>query len=409
MSDIYLAMADIDSSQLEKASRKLKDAAEVLQKTYNAMRSYDSNLFELYDYWTGYVFSENSSSTVYKQMNSLYSLADSLDAAGALCKNGPDAMAEIDADCRKTLTGWWGSGNAGRTYYGSGTMSGRRGAQSRFFASRSGVTGEDTDVGVEQEDTTSRYQSIVDEFDWSKTSATDEEIEAVVAAASIEICGLMPEDNIRRRLSELYESKCITENIVVPYSEGVTKGKIRYVDQSYGHEKENEWGDHARAANYECCTACQSMALSYLGIDRSPDQLLDTGKNMECGDSWEPDIVRGTDNVMQTGEWTWNQENVDNMLDAYIADGNQGEVSPVLIRYGVNTGDWSPGHWIMLIGRNEDGSYQAIGPWGDGSTTGEYGTVYIENGRISSVDGFSHLKNEETWPVHAYTQYSLNS
>ncbi len=195
----------------------------------------------------------------------------------------------------------------------------------------------------------------------------------------------------------------VAELKVVAYNEwkSGTKGQIRFVDQSK-NETANGWGSRAGDASSECNTACQSMALSYMGVDRSPEELLNTGKSMECGANWESNTVRGTENIHQTGEWAWDQENIDGMLNSFIADNGTGDVSPVLIRYGVNTGNWAPGHWIMLVDRNPDGSYVAVGPWGDG----EQGTVYINDGVISCNGNFSHMGNGETWSVHAYTQYS---
>ena len=191
----------------------------------------------------------------------------------------------------------------------------------------------------------------------------------------------------------------ITES-VHPYSDGVTKGEIRYVDQAPNYASSNGWGKYGAGSGGECNTACQSMALSYLGIDMSPEQLLDTGRSMECGDTTsEPAVAAaGVD-----------AEDVDRKLDAFISDNGQGNVSPVLIRYGVHTGNWWPGHWVMLVGKNADGSYQALGPWGEGSTLREFDNVRIENGMITTEHHvLSHLEAPDaTWPVHAYTQYTL--
>lgn len=57
------------------------------------------------------------------------------------------------------------------------------------------------------------------------------------------------------------------------YESGVEKGTVRYVHQ-LGDVEENGWGVYAWKAGMECTTACISMAVSYLGIDASPEDIL---------------------------------------------------------------------------------------------------------------------------------------
>lgn len=159
----------------------------------------------------------------------------------------------------------------------------------------------------------------------------------------------------------------------------VKKGYITYVDQ---YNSSNGWGNRWADHEWECCTACQSMALSYLGISKTPEELLNTWRTHDNGCGTE---VRGTPEATQSFRWGWDQAEFTEKLNAFEADHNQGKTSPVLIHYQY-AGSM---HWVMVVGQESDNTYRVIGPVGSfkGGGSEKCATVKIENGRISCVDG----------------------
>ena len=178
------------------------------------------------------------------------------------------------------------------------------------------------------------------------------------------------------------------------YPDGVKRGEIRWVDQtgSVENNDRNGWGDYNNrdygwndgSPESQCNSATESMALSYLGIDRSPGSLVPEGTDL---DGLEV-ASYGTD----TREWTapdgskiqidnyayCDMEDINARVQNFTADANRGDVAPVMIRYDAGGGN---GHWIMLTGQNPDGTYSAIGPGGPGE---QNITVRIDaNGNIS--------------------------
>lgn len=176
----------------------------------------------------------------------------------------------------------------------------------------------------------------------------------------------------------------VDQEHVIAYSESgkkmvVKKGYITYVDQ---YNSSNGWGSRFGDHWQECCTACQSMALSYLGISRTPEELLNTWRTHDNGCGSE---VRGTPEATQSFRWGWDQAEFTEKLNAFEADRNQGKTSPVLIHYQY-AGSM---HWVMVVGQESDNTYRVIGPVGSFKSGGseKCATVKIENGRISCVDG----------------------
>lgn len=157
------------------------------------------------------------------------------------------------------------------------------------------------------------------------------------------------------------------------------KGYITYVDQ---YNKSNGWGARWGDHTWECCTACQSMALSYLGISKTPEELLNTYEKHDNGCRRE---VRGTPEATQSFRWGWNQEDFSAKLEAFESDGNQGKTSPVLIHYQYS----GSMHWVMVVGRESDNTYRVIGPVGSFASGGseKNAVVKIEDGQITCIEG----------------------
>ena len=253
-------------------------------------------------------------------------------------------------------------------------------------------------------------EAIYAEFDWRGISVTEEEKTAVIQKAS-------GKNELRMLFEKLYNEKLDamppTEIHLTTYTSGAAAeaGCIRYVSQSNDY-RANGWGDYGSvpgkaSPNGECCTACQSMALSYLGIDASPEKILDTGKHMEM--TWREtgyngEFVRGSDNQATIYANRWNYDDFVQCVDKFENDKNRGITSPVIIRY-------DGGHFIMIVGRGaEEGTYRAIGPWGGQSGTWERDNLVVRidsSGKISNVGtNCSHMQHGEPWSVEHLQQYT---
>ena len=196
-----------------------------------------------------------------------------------------------------------------------------------------------------------------------------------------------------------------TETVINSYSDGVKKGEFRWVDQTGTQENKqaNGWGHNSYCAGWQCNSACESMALSYMGIDKSPESMVP-----EYDDIGGLEVASyGTANK----EWTapdgstiltenhsyCDMADIDNRVEKFSQDGNRGDTGPVMIRYEYPNGNG--GHWLLITGKNPDGSYNVIGP----ATTSERGTTVTidEYGNISG-QGISQGGGR----VHRYAQYS---
>lgn len=187
---------------------------------------------------------------------------------------------------------------------------------------------------------------------------------------------------------------------VNPYSEGVSRGNIRYVNQYSAYNSSNGWRQEhwGGMSNSQCNWACESMAFSYLGIDQPPSSMHDSEvlKNFELalgandGYSASFEAVDGPATVeVHSNGWgaSFDRDYLDSLVQNYVNDNGAGSQSPVIMHYS----DGSNMHWILLTGKNEDGSYRAIGPWSDPEGTNEqlgFNVTISDNG-IASGSGFS--------------------
>lgn len=201
-----------------------------------------------------------------------------------------------------------------------------------------------------------------------------------------------------------------TKIIISDYAagEGAVKGTIRWVHQGEDKAVEYGWGDKEEREKkgidigIQCNSACESMALSYLGIDRSAISMVpivDDLGGLEVASYgtkvryWEaPD---GSTIQIDNYANCCDMADIDARIAAFQADGNAGNTAPVMVRY-VNG---AKGHWILITGKNADGTYNIIGPqYGEKSLT-----VSIDQyGNISGVDGLSHNGGQ----IARYAQYS---
>lgn len=155
------------------------------------------------------------------------------------------------------------------------------------------------------------------------------------------------------------------------YSDSVIAGTIRYISQvptgEHFHAEywpENNFGRYSGATR-ECKTSCISMALSYLGIDRTPADMLLANNGATKVDGWGA---------------TYKSVDVSSGMTDYLT--GKGIFSPVLIhlpKYSEN------GHYILLIGKKMENVYQALDPWECAVTSVEIdgkNATYMKSGKV---------------------------
>ena len=140
------------------------------------------------------------------------------------------------------------------------------------------------------------------------------------------------------------------------YKDGVSPGTVRYVSQLKDVE-ENGWGKYSWKAGMECTTACISMALSYLGIDESPEALLDFSSTtifQSCYGLDEQISVSPFGSLYYTREEA--TEGFFNMFSLYWSD-TENRCSPILIYLAGN----GHNHAVLAVGI-ENGQYLVLDP-----------------------------------------------
>ena len=164
------------------------------------------------------------------------------------------------------------------------------------------------------------------------------------------------------------------EQIKFDYSDSVIAGTIRYISQvptgEHFHAEywpENSIGGRYSGAKSECKTSCISMALSYLGIDRTPADMLLANNGATKVDGWGA---------------TYRSVDVNSGMTDYLT--GKGIFSPVLIhlkKYSDN------GHYILLVGQLSKNVYQALDPWECAVTSVELNgknATYTKSGKVIS-------------------------
>ena len=189
-------------------------------------------------------------------------------------------------------------------------------------------------------------------------------------------------------------SVAVNANVTVDYnySETVTPGTVRYVSQirSSNVYYQDYWGRFSPWAHNECGTASVSMALSAIGINKTP---------LELGEYW---ISKG---------YTWGVPFSTVLNDVPGASGGEtydffgsykkyaegdGSYSPVVIYFtrATNPNQTGNRHFVVVIGQNEDGTFNAANPSDNNilklkiekNTSGDLNlTVYGRKGTISGT------------------------
>ena len=171
------------------------------------------------------------------------------------------------------------------------------------------------------------------------------------------------------------------------YSSGVSCGTIRYISQITGDQyfNWNYWPSSAfglyGSPGSECGTACISMALSYIGINKTPKEIL------------------GDDGVTRYGVNWGGSEYVSTSLSSAISNyiNGNGKYSPIVICMS-GAGTWNSDlgkyndHYVMIAGKISDSSYQIVDPANSSVTTRT-----ISGGKITYGSGSYSISQVHQW------------
>ena len=158
----------------------------------------------------------------------------------------------------------------------------------------------------------------------------------------------------------IYSSAIEPVTLDYNYSASVTSGVIRYVSQirSSSTYQQDYWGRFSPWAHNECGTASISMALSAIGINKTP---LDLGEYwISKGYTWGVPFSTVLNDVpLATGGETYD---FFGSFKRYIE--GDGSYSPVVIYFTAATNPNRTGnrHFVVVYEQNEDGSFNAANP-----------------------------------------------
>lgn len=126
------------------------------------------------------------------------------------------------------------------------------------------------------------------------------------------------------------------------YTPEVQVGTIRYISQIAGSGlfDWSYWGGWGNQAGIECGTASISMALSYVGVNLTPQEILDAHGGLTSFTGWgvtdlSPDVAGG--------------------MEQYI--NGRGQYSPVIVHLPTYS---QLGHYVVLIGKLSDSEYLVL-------------------------------------------------
>ena len=126
------------------------------------------------------------------------------------------------------------------------------------------------------------------------------------------------------------------------YTPEVQVGTIRYISQIAGSGlfDWSYWGGWGNQAGIECGTASISMALSYVGVNLTPQEILDAHGGLTSFTGWgvadlSPDVAGG--------------------MEQYI--NGRGQYSPVIVHLPTYS---QLGHYVVLIGKLSESEYLVL-------------------------------------------------
>lgn len=164
-----------------------------------------------------------------------------------------------------------------------------------------------------------------------------------------------------RESSEKKEMNCKPAfKLEYDYDPGVHRGTIRFISLCQSKDSiylrywpKNNFGQYY-GPQYECGTACCCMALSYLGINVTPEVLLKRNSGTTLFERWGAEWYSCTPDFNPATEALFQKRL------SLLTDGN-GQYSPLMIH--LKRGTWAKrGHYILVIAKKADGKYLALDP-----------------------------------------------
>ena len=176
-------------------------------------------------------------------------------------------------------------------------------------------------------------------------------------------------------------------NVEYGYSSTVACGTIRYISQKTSSDyfysaywPASSFGNYSSPGN-ECGTACISMALSYIGVNKTPNDILVAHNGSTYFSSW--------------GDGVHSAPTVSTGMSNYV--NGEGKYSPVVIclkgagSYNSSTQTYN-NHYIMLSGKISDTSYQYVNP-----ASNSLGTTTISGSTATYGSGSYTISQIHQW------------
>lgn len=395
MSDvIYLKTGQFSNRSFNASKKELKKAADALNilDDHGAM----SNTTYTCDGISRPIFSEATIVDAAAAATLVNHLYDKLETYSSLLQSGPDALHDADSSFKGEYTNAWQ-----RSWYSvsSGVSSVYNNTVS-FWGSLFRKSGKKTDAKTKVQD------------DSNSENKTDNEV--VEEKDGEHIPSIQEPENRRTNINDETIDNYSDES---GRKNDVQRGRIRWVyqyipeDADDAYYDKNGWLTDTGALNsnpnQQCNSASASMALSYMGIDRSPASLVGPGNDMDpaswgtCNNTWTTE--NGEIIQLENHALDCNMNDINAKTELFLNDGGKGEVSPVMIRYAYPGEDaGSPGaygHWLIIVGNNGDGTYQVIGP---GRMSERLTTVSIDEYGNICGDGIGKGGGR----IQRYAQYS---
>ncbi|MCR5666769.1 MAG: fibronectin type III domain-containing protein [Eubacterium sp.] len=142
--------------------------------------------------------------------------------------------------------------------------------------------------------------------------------------------------------------------VTTSYSSKVTTGTIRYISQnpngSYFYSKywpSSSFGNYSSPKS-ECGTACISMALSYVGINKTPKKILKANNGSTSWYGWGA-----------TYKYSYSSSNIATYVKRYL--NGDGTYSPPTIQLKKYTS--GNGHFMLIIDKVSSNKYTVLDPW----------------------------------------------
>jgi len=137
-------------------------------------------------------------------------------------------------------------------------------------------------------------------------------------------------------------------NIYYDYTPITVAGTIRYIAQKTesSYFDSRYWGQYVSRASYNCSTSCISMALSYIGIDTTPEDVLDYNI-----------LTVFTAPYGGSTPKSYTYDKLSTAMDNYL--NGDGKYSPPVIHLDEYS---AGGHYVMLVGKIGTNQYQVMDP-----------------------------------------------